>query len=125
VGWLPEPAGEDPTELSYAEASARRLAARRTTDALELFDRLSNIDPATVDSVRQIFHRWEEKAITELDEIDQASPGHNRELHRRQAEALSRSVASDALRELTEIGLLPVVVAQRARQAIDSDLAAG
>jgi CPA1 family monovalent cation:H+ antiporter len=43
VGMLPEPARSDPTELAYAEATARRLAARRTVDALDIFDDLPAI----------------------------------------------------------------------------------
>ncbi len=49
---LPEPAGEDPNELAYAEASARRLAARRTGEALELFECLPGIEEAAVEDVK-------------------------------------------------------------------------
>ena len=46
----------------------------------------------------------------------------NRELRRRQAEALSRVAATDALRELAEAGLLPEVLVQRAAQAVAKDV---
>ena len=40
------------------------------------------------------------------------------ELHRLQAEALSRVAASESLRELAEVGLLPQEIARRASQAV-------
>ncbi len=105
VGWLPEPAGEDAEELTYAEASARRLAARRTGEALDLFDQLPAIRPDTVREARQTFHQWEQEAVDELDKLD--SDGARRELHERQAVLLAQAATSRQLSELTHSGLLP------------------
>lgn len=114
---LPEPAGEDPAELSYAEATARQIAARRTCEALGLFDRLPNLSASTVDEARRLFERWEHEAVTSLDELDR-SHGEHAELRRRQAEAVTRVAASDALAELAEVGLLPRTTADDATQAV-------
>ncbi|MDP9371150.1 MAG: hypothetical protein M3Q65_01565 [Chloroflexota bacterium] len=51
-------------------------------------------------------------------EFDRDVGRDHRELHRRQAEALSRVAASDALEELVAIGLLPAAVARRAVQTV-------
>jgi hypothetical protein len=66
---LPEPAGSDPTELAYAEATTRRLAARRTAEALKIFNRLPAIRQETVDDARRTFTEWGHQAIAELDEL--------------------------------------------------------
>ncbi|RFA26553.1 hypothetical protein CAI21_16405 [Alkalilimnicola ehrlichii] len=52
---LPPPAGEDAHELAYAEASARRLAARRTLEALDLLERLPNMQTAAVRDAKAVF----------------------------------------------------------------------
>lgn len=122
TGWLPEPAGEDPTEVAYAEASARRLAARRTGEALELFERLPGIEEAAVENVKETFGRWEQEAIASLEEFDREVGHGGRELHRRQAEALSRVAATDALREVAEVGLLPEVIVGRAAEAVAAEV---
>ncbi|MDP8909328.1 MAG: cation:proton antiporter, partial [Chloroflexota bacterium] len=122
AGWLPEPVGEDPTDLAYAEASARRLAARRTGEALELFERLPNIKAETVADAKATFARWEEEAVASLAELDQKGGDDKREVHRRQAEALSRVASTDALNELAEIGLLPKVIANRAAEVVAAEV---
>ncbi len=122
TGWLPHPIGEDPTELAYAEASARRLAARRTGEALELFEQLPNIKPSTVADAKKTFARWEQEAIASLAELDGRLGRDRSQLSRRQAEALSRVAATDALNALAEIGLLPQVVARRASEAITAEV---
>jgi hypothetical protein len=94
VGRLPEPAGSDPEELAYAEATARRLAARRTADALDVFDDLSAIGPATVERARSTFHSWEQAAIEELDELDSRSASDDRALHARQVATLTEAAAT-------------------------------
>ena len=66
VGWLPEPAGTDPTEMAYAEATARRLAARRTSESFEIFDDLPAIRADTVERARSTFAGWERDAVAEL-----------------------------------------------------------
>ncbi len=122
---LPEPVGEDPTELAYAEASARRLAARRTGEALELFERLPNIAPSAVQGAKQMFARWEQEATTSLTELDSGADPDSRALHRRQAEALSRVASAEALEELAGIGLLPEAVARRAAHVMAAEVNAG
>jgi CPA1 family monovalent cation:H+ antiporter len=107
VGWLPEPAGSDPDELAYAEATARRLAARRTADAFDMFDDLSAIRPETVDRARSTIHRWEQEAIDELDELDSRSARGADALHAQQVATLTQAAASRELQQLVESGLLP------------------
>ena len=109
---LPEPAGDDPAALAYAEVMARHLAARKTIEALSLFDRLPNVDPDTVARARELFVRWEREAVSSLDELDRS--GEAEGLRLRQAEVLTRMASREALAELSEIGLLPAVTAARA-----------
>lgn len=105
--WLPEPAGEDPAELAYAEASARRLAARQTREAMAVFDGLAGVRPETVEQVRQTYQDWERQADEQLDALDEGSGAQRRELHERQALLLSRAATSRELRGLVDSGLLP------------------
>lgn len=107
VGWLPEPAGNDPTELAYAEATARRLAARRTSDAFEIFDDLPAIRQETVERARRTFTEWEQEAVAELDELDSRSGEDAQALRARQVRTLARAASSRELGELVETGLLP------------------
>ena len=107
VGWLPEPAGSDPDELAYAEATARRLATRRTADALDVFDDLSAIRPQTVERARTTFQSWEQAAMAELDELDSRSAPDDRVLHARQVATLTEAAATRELERLVDIGLLP------------------
>ena len=122
TGWLPEPAGEDPGELAYAEASARRLAARRTGEALGLFERLPDIERQTVEKVRETFAGWEQEAIASLEDLDRGAGQAHRELRRRQAEALGRIAVTDALRELSDVGLLPKAMVGRTARAVSEDI---
>ncbi|MDQ3735704.1 MAG: sodium:proton antiporter [Actinomycetota bacterium] len=107
VGLLPEPAGSDPTELAYAEATARRLAARRTADALEIFDDLPAIRQETVEHARRTFADWEQQAVAKLDELDTQSGEDSRALRARQVHTLAKAASSRELAELVETGLLP------------------
>jgi len=107
VAWLPAPAGEDAEELAYAEASARRLAARRTDEALELFDRLPGIHPETVGRAREAFRSRERKALGQLDELDGRSASDQQELHDRQARLLADAAVDGQVAELVRTGLLP------------------
>ena len=120
---LPEPAGDDPAELAYAEAMARQLAARRTIEALGLFDRLANVDAATVEEARQVFVRWERDAVASLDELHRT--GEHDALRLRQAEALTRMTSRDALAELSAIGLLPTAIAKAAAEDVADEAGAG
>jgi CPA1 family monovalent cation:H+ antiporter len=121
TGWLPEPAGEDPTQLAYAEASGRRLAARRAGEALEEFERLPSIDAETVEDVKETFARGEREASASLEELGR-EVDHVGELRRRQAEALGRIAVTDALRELADVGLLPEVMVSRTARAVAKDI---
>ncbi len=118
TGWLPEPAGEDPEEIAYTEASARRLAARRAGEALEELERMPGIEEEAVEDVKQTFARWEQEAITSLEELDRRVGEGGRELRRHQAEALARVASTDKLQELAEVGLLPQEMVHRAAQAV-------
>ncbi|MDP9459905.1 MAG: hypothetical protein M3Q22_06525, partial [Actinomycetota bacterium] len=107
INRLPEPAGSDPTELAYAEATARRLAARRTADALEIFDDLPPIGQDTVEHARRTFTDWEQQAIADLDGLDTQSGEDARALRARQVPTLAQAASSRELAELVETGLLP------------------
>ena len=113
---LPEPAGSDPAEQAYTEAMARHLAARRTIEALELFDRLPNVDASVVDRARELFAGWEREAVASLEELDRS--GEHDALRLRQAEALTRLASSEALKELSAVGLLPAATARRAAEDV-------
>lgn len=114
---LPRPVGEDPDEIAYSEASARRLAARRAQETLNLFEGLPGIDAATAERVKETFTRWEQEALASLVELDRRV-GRDEELRRRQAQALSRVAATDELQELVEAGILPEAMVERAIQAV-------
>ena len=107
VELLPSPAGDDRAELGYAEATARRLAARRTVEALELFAQLPGVREETVATARRTFCRWEEHAVTRLDALDAQDEGTARALRERQAEVLADAEKARALRALVEAGLIP------------------
>ncbi len=121
TSWLPSPVGDDPTELAYAEASARRLSARRTGEALELFMRLPNLDPAAVEDAKASFARWEEEAVAELAELDADATHDTHQVRHRQAEALMRVASTDALSELAEIGLLPEIIVHQVAAAVATE----
>ena len=104
---LPSPAGEDPAELAYAEASARMLAARRTSEAFELFDDLPAVRPETVAQAREVFRRWELEAAERLAALDADDAETTRALRRQQAAVLADAEAARALAELADTGLLP------------------
>jgi len=115
---LPEPAGEDPGDLAYAEAMARRLAARRTSEALELFDAVPNVDAGPVRDARAAFAALEQRAEATLGELDGGRETGGRDAQGRVADALARVAAVDALEELVDAGVLPRAVAQRAGDAL-------
>ena len=117
---LPRPLGESPAELAYAEASARRLAARRTGDALEFFTRLPNIKPATVEGAKEVFDRWEKRAEDDLGALDERAE--HADLRRRQVEVLCRVASEDALDELTDLGLLPARLAREASREVAAEM---
>jgi hypothetical protein len=110
LGWLPEPVGEDPADLAYAEAAARRLAARQTRDALDVFEHLPGVHPETVERVRRSFQGWERAADEALAGLGDGSDGSRRELHERQAGLLARAASARQLRELVRSGVVPAEV---------------
>ena len=126
VGWLenrlPKSPGESVESLTYAETSARRLATRRVGEELESFARLPNVRPSAVEKAREIFGRWEEEAVASLSRLDREKRMDEQEFHRRQAEALSRVAALDALRELTEAGLLSESLVSRTSEAVAAEI---
>ena len=122
LGWLPEPAGEDVTEVAYSEVSARRLAALRANDELDLFKRLPNCDTHTVDKAKETFSYWEQRAAESLAHLDETGGVDRRILMRRQAEALTRVASVEAVRELVDTGLLPQKTADEAVQAIVEEI---
>ena len=104
---LPSPAGEDEQEMAYAEATARRLAARRTAESLDLFDDLPSVRPEVVQRAREIFRRWEQEAIEQLTAFDERDSAATARLRARQAALLAEAEAARALDELAAAGLLP------------------
>lgn len=114
IGWLPTKASSDADELAYAEATARQLAARRTVEALDLFEKIPNIKPETIATAKQTFVRWEREAHESLAELTGQMQNDMSAIHKQQATALSRVAAEDALAALVRIGLLPEATAERA-----------
>jgi hypothetical protein len=106
---------------------ARRIAARRTLDALGLFEELSRVHKEAVDGACEVFHRRHgdaKAAIARLDPGPHGADGdgeHHDEHHRRMADALARVAAGEALSDLTEVGLLPEAVARDATRAVSPD----
>jgi CPA1 family monovalent cation:H+ antiporter len=117
VARLPQPAGEDPETLDYAEATARRLAARRSAGSLDLLRRLPGLDHDVLDGAIAAFRGYEEDAIASLRRLDEDGDDEGR-LRRDQAEALSRAVSTEALEELADAGLLPMTVREAAGEII-------
>jgi monovalent cation:H+ antiporter, CPA1 family len=109
---LPGPMGEDPEELAFADATARRLAARRTAEALDLFDDLPSVRPTTVQQARDVFRRWEQRAVDRLATLDERDRGTTQRLRERQASVLAEAEAARALHELASAGLLPQRLAE-------------
>ncbi len=108
AGWLPEPAGSDPTEIAYAEATARRLAARRTVEAFEIFEDLPAIKRETVERARRTFTEWEQEAVTELEELTSGSAEDTEDaLRAQQVRTLAQAASNRELEELVATGVLP------------------
>ncbi len=119
---LPAPGARDRDELAYAEAGARRLAARRAKEALGAFRELSNVDESAVESARETFGRREREAFETLKELEENSGDAGSSLHHRRAGDLSGLAASDALRELARRSLLPEKVAGRAASTFSAEI---
>ena len=117
---MPQPPGEAPDVLSFAEATARQVAAHRTVEALGTFEGLPSIGHDAVEGARQTFVRLEQEAIAELDEI---GGDESTELAHHQAEALSRAAAREELDDLVGVGLLPRAIAERADEVVEHGIA--
>lgn len=122
TSWLPAPFGADPAELAYAEASARRLAARRTGEALSLWEHLPNVDPAAIEAAKAVFAQWEDDAIASLGRLYPGTDPEAEGLRHQQAAALGRVAAADALNELADVGLLPERLARDAAAAVNVEM---
>jgi CPA1 family monovalent cation:H+ antiporter len=122
LGALPEPFGEDLTEVAYIEVSARRLAARKAAEELELFKTLPNVDAAHVDQAKATFVHWEESAANALELLDERIEVDRHMLHRRQAKALSRIAAVEVLREMVDAGVLSPAVAEAAGARVSAEV---
>ena len=119
---LPKPPGESAGEVVYAEASARRLATRRVGEELESFALLPNVKPSAVEKAREIFDVWEKQAVATLSRLDRGEEFVQEKFYRRQAEALGRIAALDALRGLTEAGLLSESLVDRTAEAVSAEI---
>lgn len=122
LGALPEPLGEDLTEVAYIEVSARRLAAHKAAEELELFKTLPSIDAARVDEARRTFEHWEQSAAARLEQRGEDGGVDRLVLHRRQAKALSRIAAVDVLREMVAAGVLSPAIAERAGARVSTEV---
>ena len=111
---LPSAVGEDAEELAYAEATARRLAAHRTGQALELFDSLPSVRPESVQQARELFERWERRAVERLAALDVDDPVDVERLRARQVALLAEAESVRALHDLTVAGVLPARLASPA-----------
>jgi CPA1 family monovalent cation:H+ antiporter len=125
VDWLPAPVGEDPAQLDYAEASARRLAAQRTGEALSALSDLPNVDAAAVGRTEDTFQRWEAEAVATLAKLGRGAGDEGRALRRQQAEAMSRVAAVDALAQLCEAGVLSPTLAESAADEVSRQISGG
>ncbi len=114
LAWLPEPAGEDITDVAYSEVSARRLAAQRASDELERFKKLPKCDHSVIDEARGTFAHWEQSAVATLNKLDEESEVDHSVLMRHHAEALTRIAAVESVVGLVDSGLLSKKAAEAA-----------
>ena len=122
---LPEPAGEDLTEIGYSEVSARRLAAHRASLELDRFKRLPNCDTTMVDKAKETFSHWEDSATELLIQLDMQDAIDNRTLMRKHAEALTRVASVESVIDLVDTGLLSQSVADRVVDKICAEVDRG
>jgi monovalent cation:H+ antiporter, CPA1 family len=111
---LPQPLGEDLAEVAYIEVSARRLAARKAVEELELFKTLPNVDEHNVDDAKRTFAHWEESAGKRLEQLGTDAPVDRTIMHRRQAKALTRITVVETLNKLVSAGVISQAVADAA-----------
>jgi CPA1 family monovalent cation:H+ antiporter len=116
----PQPAGENAADIAYSEAMARRVAATRTLDALKLFLEFPAVHDTAVHGAQRLFVRHQRDANDALARLDADGGDADGEVHRRMADALTRVTATDALSELTHVGLLPEAVARDATRTLSA-----
>jgi hypothetical protein len=87
---------------------------------IEDFARLPSIERSAVEGLREAFEQREREVTASLAGLEREVGSElERELHRRQAVALSCVAASESLCELAEVGLLPKTMVHRAVQGPD------
>ena len=119
---LPRPLGEDLAEVAYIEVSARRLAARKAVEELELFKTLPSVDEHIVDDAKRTFAHWEESAGKRLEILGADVPVDRTVMHRRQAKALTRIAVVEALHDLVTAGVISQAVADAAATRVSGEV---
>ncbi|MGH3677286.1 MAG: cation:proton antiporter, partial [Mycobacterium sp.] len=119
---LPQPLGEDLTEVAYIEVGARRLAAHKAVEELELFKTLPSVDEQIVDDAKRTFAHWEESAGKRLEDLGADGPVDRTIMHRRQAKALTRITVVETLRDLVTAGVISQAVADAAATRVRSEV---
>ena len=119
---LPRPLGEDLAEVAYIEVSARRLAARKAVEELELFKTLPGVDEHIVDDAKRTFAHWEESAGKRLEILGADVSVDRTVMHRRQAKALSRIAVVEALHDLVTAGVISQAVADTAATRVSGEV---
>lgn len=122
LGMLPEPLGEDLTEVAYIEVSARRLAAHKAAEELERFNQLPGVNAEHVNTAKATFAHWEKSAGERLEQLEMDVEVDRHMLHRRQAKALSRIAAVEVLREMTDAGVLSPGIADQAGARVATEV---
>ncbi|GGC63859.1 sodium:proton antiporter [Hoyosella rhizosphaerae] len=122
LGKMPPPLGADLNEVSYIEISARRLAAHKAAEELELFKTLPNVDVDNVDKAKALFTHWESRAAETLDGMGEACGLDERVLRRRQAKALSKIAIVEELNHMVTIGVLSSQVADEAAARVSAEV---
>lgn len=119
---LPAPGTRERNVLAHAEAGARRLGARRATEALGYLRDLPNVGDKAVEDACGIFERREKEALDTLKELEDTNSPEGSRLRYISAENLAALAASDALRELIDKGLLQQKVADRAKSTFSVEI---
>ena len=119
---LPRPLGEDLAEVAYIEVSARRLAARKAVEELELFKTLPSVDEHIVDDAKRTFAHWEESAGKRLETLSADVSVDRTVMHRRQAKALTRIAVVEALHDLVTAGVISQAVADAAATRVSGEV---
>ena len=119
---LPQPLGEDLAEVAYIEVCARRLAAHKAVEELELFKTLPGVDEHIVDDAKRTFAHWEESAGKRLETLGADVSVDRTVMHRRQAKALTRIAVVEALHDLVTAGVISQAVADAAATRVSGEV---